>query len=148
AANVVAMESPRPDPPPVISATRPCSASSFSTESCPPRGGGVRRGHGRRDVALPRSTVVVPAGVRADGFLYQLEPEGAPLLHRGDALGEPDRRRRALQEVVEELLHADVPVPLVRVGRGPVRLAVVIHEPRRLPEPPQRQIHLDTLVPR
>src|SRR5215213_5134214 len=69
----------------------------------------------------------------------------AALQAEGDALEHPVWRRRTAQMVVEELLHPHGDVLLIGALRGIVLVAVVVEKVDLLPEPAQRDEHLDPL---
>src|SRR5690242_12065333 len=82
------------------------------------------------------------------------EPATAPrlldwptLLRLRHTVGHPLRRRRVLQVVIEELLHADLEVLLILLAREVVRLAGIRQEDHALSPAASGAIELETLMP-
>ncbi len=77
----------------------------------------------------------------------RLCPQCFAFLNCRHAFLQPDRRRCPFQIMIEELLHANLPVLFVVEFGRPVRLVVVVDQPDRFTQAPERHKKLDALVP-
>src|SRR5690606_5726982 len=98
------------------------------------QGGGGPPSRGVAPRRRPAGSGLSPATSRIGVGRGRLLSQGPPLLDCGYAVLHPDGSRGPEQIVIEELLHPNVPVALVRVRGWPVWFTVVIDQPCRLPE--------------